>query len=644
MRETVADTMTARKIAAPRQYFVFDFDSTLVQVESLPELARISLKHHPERSTRLSEVERITELTANGRMSMTEGIALRIELLDAHRKHLESLVRALKRLLTPSVKRNKRFFKTFRDDIYVLSNGFTEIIWPVIEPLGLKRDHLFANQFLFSEDDWIRGFDTTNPLIRQDGKARQLKNLCLDGDVIVIGDGFSDYKIREAGLASHFYAFTENARREPVVELADHVLPSLDEFLYIHQFPGSISYPKTRIQVLILENVHPSAAEQFDKEGYSVRTAPASLPEDELIRELPGVTLLGIRSRTRVSERVLKAADKLKAVGAFCIGTNQIDLDACSRGGVIVFNAPYSNTRSVVELAIGEILMLARRAFEKSARLHQGNWEKSAEGCFEVRGKKLGIVGYGNIGSQLSVVAEALGMDVYYYDIVEKLPLGNATKCGSMAELLKKADVVSVHVDGQPRNEMLFGDKQFRQMKAGAFFLNLARGSVVDVNALAKALESGRLAGAALDVFPEEPTGNDTTFESALQGLPNVILTPHIGGSTTEAQENIAHFVANALISFINTGSSFGSVNFPSVQLPDLRRAHRFIHIHANEPGVLAAINQVMADHKINILGQYLKTNEQIGYVITDVSRRYEASVIGALKGVPRTINFRVLY
>ena len=626
------------------RYYIFDFDSTLVQVESLPELARVSLKNHPERAERLREVERITELTATGKMSMAEGLALRIELLNGHQKHLKSLARVLKRSISPSVKRNKSFFKKYRDHIYVLSNGFREFIVPIAEGLGLSKDHVFANGFLLDADGYIVGFDSRSPLIHQDGKARVLRELGLEGEIYVIGDGFSDMKMREAGLATRFYAFTENARREPVVEVADQVLPSLDEFLYLHQFPMSISYPKTRIRTLLLERIDAAAEEHFDKEGYAVRSVPESSSEDELIKELDGVTLLGIRSGTRITRRVLEAADKLKGIGAFCIGVNQIDLEACSDHGVIVFNAPYANTRSVVELAIGEIVTLARRVFAKSSKLHRGVWDKSAEGSFEVRGKKLGIVGYGNIGSQLSVVAEALGLDVYYYDIVEKLPLGNATKCPSLKDLLKRADIVSVHVDGRAHNAILFGEREFRSMKKGALFLNLSRGFVVEQNALAKALESGRVGGAALDVFPVEPASNDEPFVSPLQGLDNVILTPHIGGSTKEAQENIAEFVAGALISFVNSGNSFGSVNFPGVQLPDLRRAHRFIHIHKNEPGVLAAINHVMAEHKINILGQYLKTNERIGYVITDVSKKYQSRVIEKLKAVPHTIKFRVLY
>ncbi len=628
----------------PVRHFVFDFDSTLVQVESLPELARISLKHHPERAERLREVERITDLTATGQMSMEEGIALRIELASAHRKHVDSLIRVLRRSLTPSVKRNRFFFRKYRNQIYVLSNGFREFIAPVMDTLGLDSHHLFANSLCFDDRGYVIGFDSQNPLVHQDGKTRVLRNLHLGGECLVVGDGFSDVQIKEAGLATRFYAFTENVRRESVVERADHVLPSLDELLFLHALPMPGSYPRSRMRVLLLEGIHATAVDYLEKEGYTVRALAESLDEEALIRELAGITLLGIRSRTRITRPVLESVPDLKAIGAFCIGTNQVDLEACSDHGVIVFNAPYANTRSVVELTIGEILVLARRVFEKAADLNRGIWDKTTNGAFEVRGKRLGIVGYGNIGSQLSILAEALGMDVHYFDIVERLPLGNATKCTSLKELLKLADIVSVHVDGNPRNHHLFGESEFRSMKDGALFLNLSRGFVVDIDALARAVRSGKLSGAAVDVFPEEPSANGLPFASPLAGLPNVILTPHIGGSTREAQQNIADFVSSALVSFVNTGNSFGSVNFPGVQLPDLRRAHRFIHVHANEPGVLAAINAVMAEHDINILGQYLKTNEKIGYVITDVSRKYQPNVVDELARVSHTLKFRVLY
>jgi D-3-phosphoglycerate dehydrogenase len=340
---------------------------------------------------------------------------------------------------------------------------------------------------------------------------------------------------------------------------------------------------------------------------------------------------------------VLAAANRLIAIGAFCIGTNQIDLPAAMRKGVAVFNAPFSNTRSVVELTVAELIMLARRIPEKSPKMHAGEWDKSAKGAFEIRGKTLGIIGYGNIGSQLSVVAEAVGLKVLYYDVAEKLQLGNAVKANSLEELLPKADIVTLHIDGRPENKNFFGAKHFALMKPGALFINNARGHVVDVPALAEVLRSGHLGGAAIDVFPHEPKTNQEVFESELRDLPNVLLTPHIGGSTAEAQRNIAEFVPERIMQYINTGNTQQSVNFPNILLPG-QPGHRLIHIHANVPGVLARINNVLAAHHVNILGQYLKTNELVGYVITDIDKAYDQDVIQALREVEHTIKFRVLY
>ncbi len=340
----------------------------------------------------------------------------------------------------------------------------------------------------------------------------------------------------------------------------------------------------------------------------------------------------------------MEAANRLLVVGTFSIGTNQIDLDACAENGVITFNAPYSNTRSVVELAIGEIIMLMRRVPEMNSGMHRGVWNKSATRSFEIRGKKLGIIGYGNIGAQLSVLAEAMGMKVYYYDLVEKLQLGNATKIDSLNELLSEMDVVSIHVDGRPENSYFFGKEQIEAMKPGAILVNLARGSVVDLEAVTDAIESGHLAGVGLDVYPEEPKSNEEEFISELRKYDNVILTPHVGGSTEEAQFNIAQYVPARVLEYINTGSTFGAVNFPNVQLPDQKQVHRLIHIHKNVPGILAKINHILATHQANIVGQYLKTDEQIGYVITDINRQYDDELHDALRDITDTIQFRVLY
>ncbi|NMC63931.1 MAG: phosphoglycerate dehydrogenase, partial [SAR324 cluster bacterium] len=476
------------------------------------------------------------------------------------------------------------------------------------------------------------------------GKAEVIRDLKLDGELIVIGDGYTDYEIKAAIPSAHFVAFTENVIRDVVVEKADHVVDSFSDVIYISDEPVRLSYPKNKIRVLLLEQVHPRAVEIFKEEGYQVESLAGSLDKEALCNKMHRVSILGIRSKTNLTSDVFKASKTLLAVGAFCIGTDQIDLLSASESGVSVINAPYSNTRSVVELALGEIIMLMRRAIDSSKALHEGKWQKSAKGCFEVRGKKLGIVGYGNIGSQLSVLAESLGMNVYYYDVVEKLSLGNAKKCKSLEELLKISDVVTLHVDGRASNAGLIGIREFNLMKDGVVFLNLSRGSVVDTNSLVQSLKSGKVAGAAVDVFQNEPRSNEEEFFSELRGLPNVILTPHIGGSTHEAQESIAEYVAEKIISYINTGNSVGSVNFPEIALSPVFGAHRLLHVHKNVPGILAEINGTLARFKINILGQYLKTTEQIGYVITDVNKEYNSELIDTLKSIPNTIRFRVLY
>jgi len=405
-----------------------------------------------------------------------------------------------------------------------------------------------------------------------------------------------------------------------------------------------LSYPKNKINVLVLENIHQNALDTFREEGYNVEFHKGAMDEAELTEKIKDVHLLCIRSKTNVTRKVLENANRLMTVGAFCIGTNQIDLKACQEKGVVAFNAPYSNTRSVAELAIGEIIILMRGIFDKSVGMHQGKWDKSAANSFEVRGKNLGIVGYGNIGKQLSILAEAMGMHVYYYDVAEKLTVGNAIKCKTLKELLNIADIVTLHVDGRPDNKNIFGAAEFDEMKQGSYFLNLARGHVVDVPALVANIKSGKILGASVDVFPYEPKNNDEEFVSELRGLPNVILTPHIGGSTLEAQMNIAEFVPTRMINYINTGDTLNSVNFPQIQLPKQQDAHRLLHIHKNVSGILGKINSLYSKFQINILGQYLKTNENIGYVITDVDRSYSKELLEELKHIDNTIKFRVLY
>ncbi|MDW8295603.1 MAG: phosphoglycerate dehydrogenase [Raineya sp.] len=627
-----------------KNYIIIDFDSTFTQVEGLDELARIALQDVPDGIERIRQIEQITHAGMEGKISFAEALRKRVSLLKAHQKHIQELINLLKTKVSPSIQRNKQFFQQFSDNILIISSGFREFIVPIVSEYGIKPENVFANSFIFDENGNIIGYDTNNLLAQNEGKVLQLKALNLSGEIYVIGDGYTDYQMREAGLANRFYAFTENVKRESVTAKADYVLPNLDEFLFIHKLPMHVSYPKHRIKVLLLENIHPKAKAIFEKEGYQVELLKTALNENELCEAIREVSILGIRSKTNVTAKVLENAERLIAIGAFCIGTNQIDLKTCMHKGVAVFNAPYSNTRSVVELAIGEMIMLTRRIFEKSNLTHQGIWDKSAKNSREIRGKKLGIIGYGNIGSQLSVVAEALGMQVYFYDIVDKLAMGNARKCNSLEELLQIADFVSLHVDGRKENTNLIGEKEFDLMKEGVIFLNLARGHVVDIAALVKNIKNGKIAGAAIDVFPYEPKNNDEEFVSELRGLPNVILTPHIGGSTEEAQENIGEYVPQKLIDYINTGSTYASVNMPNLQLPAQKDAHRLLHIHKNTAGILAQINQVLASHQINILGQYLKTNEEIGYVITDIDKEYSKDVIKDLKRIEHTIKFRILY
>ncbi|TRX52184.1 phosphoglycerate dehydrogenase [Fulvivirga sp. M361] len=627
-----------------QKYFVIDFDSTFTQVEALDILGEIALEGHVEKENRLHKIKEITDEGMSGSLTFRESLVQRLEILDAHKNHLPLLVDRLKGEVSKSFKRNKEFFKNYTDNIFIISNGFKDFIVPIVEEYHIKADNVFANSFEFDEGGSIVGFDHNNALSINGGKAEQLKQLDLQGDVYVIGDGYTDYEIKAAGMANKFYAFTENVTRDNVLEKADHITPSLDEFLYLNKMNTAISYPKNRINILLLENIHPKAVELMKEEGYNVEVYPGGLDEDELCEKIKNVSVLGIRSKTQVTAKVLENANRLIAVGAFCIGTNQIDLNSCLKKGVAVFNAPFSNTRSVVEMAISEIIALRRKLYMSSQAMHEGKWDKSASGSHEVRGKNLGIVGYGNIGAQLSVLAEALGLNVYYYDIEEKLALGNARKCRSLKELFKKADIVTLHVDGRKENLNIIGETEFQWMKDGVIFVNLSRGHVVDIPALKDNIESGKVAGAAIDVFPSEPKSNDEEFLSELRGLPNLILTPHIGGSTQEAQENIAEFVPGKIMGYINTGSTSNSVSFPNLQLPAFENAHRLIHVHHNVPGILAKINQVLADHDINIVGQYLKTNEVIGYVITDIDKKYNRDVIKALRSIEHTIKFRILY
>jgi D-3-phosphoglycerate dehydrogenase len=408
---------------------------------------------------------------------------------------------------------------------------------------------------------------------------------------------------------------------------------------------GNTSYPKEKIRILFLENISDVAVKNFHRHGYlKVEKISRALTEEQLIQEIKDVHILGIRSKTQITKKILDAAKKLQAIGCFCIGVNQVDLKEATKNGVVVFNAPYSNTRSVAELVIGASIMLIRKIPDKNKAAHEGIWMKEAKGSYELRGKTLGIIGYGNIGSQVSVLAESLGMKVLFYDVETKLPLGNAEDARSMKELLSRSEIVTLHVPETPHTKNLINKNNLKYFKKGAILINYARGEVVDLEALRKHILEGHIGGAAVDVFPWEPEKNGDRFQSPLQDLPNVILTPHIGGSTEEAQQNIGEDVSVKLFNYLEKGITFGSHTVPALALPPQEGSHRILHIHENVPGVLSEINTRLSKNKINILGQYLKTNDEIGYVVLDVDKNISAHALHLLREVKHTIKVRLLY
>ncbi len=405
------------------------------------------------------------------------------------------------------------------------------------------------------------------------------------------------------------------------------------------------SYPKDKIKILMLENISDAAIKVFKDAGYAdIKKISGALSEDQLINEIKQVHMVGIRSKTQITEKVLQHAEKLQAIGCFCIGTNQVNLQAARKKGIVVFNAPYSNTRSVAELVIGASIILIRKILDKNKAAHEGQWKKDAKGSFEIRGKTLGIIGYGNIGSQVSILAESLGMKVIFYDNVTKLPLGNASSRKTLKEVVSKADVITLHIPETQQTKNLINKTLLKHFKKGSILINFARGEVVDLDALATALRAGHLSGAAIDVFPIEPEKNGDPFSSPLQHIPNVLLTPHVGGSTEEAQHNIGEDVSAKLLQYLEMGATTGSHTVPEISLSPQEGTHRILHIHTNVPGVLSEINTTLSENKINVLGQYLKTNDAIGYVVLDIDKKLSKNAVDLLRKVKGSLKVRLLY
>jgi D-3-phosphoglycerate dehydrogenase len=621
-------------------FLILDFDSTLIKGETFEILAKLSLQGNPKKETLLREIKETTEAAMSGNLDFAQALKKRLSLLNLHEKHVVQAIEEAKRLITPSFLKHKKFLTQYADRIYIVSGGFRELITPIVQFLGLREDHVYANEFFFNLTRNVVGIDESNPLSQSRGKSKCVKSLKLKGQGLILGDGATDAEIAEDNPHCTFYAFTEYARRTEPVKRAKREIKSLDDLL--KEFGEDIKKEEAPdLRVLLLENVHPIAVDLFQEKGFVVETLSSACSESDLIKRIPEIHFLGIRSKTQISDKVLAHAKNLMSVGAFCIGTDQIQLDEAANKGVVVFNAPFSSTRSVVELAAGLIIMLSRQIFPKSQLLHQGIWDKSTTSACEVRGKTLGIIGYGNIGAQLSILAESLGMHVVYYDLIERISLGNAQRFKDLKSLLNQSDIVTLHIDGRSENTGFFNESAFSEMKEGSLFLNLSRGHVVDLHALSKVLKSGKIKGAALDVYPQEPRSNDERFVLELQNMNNVILTPHIGGSTLEAQKNIGETVVQRFLEYFDYGSSLGSVNFPQLSIPALRSGlTRIFHIHENVPGILAAINGFFGKWNINIEAQYLSTHNNIGYVVTDVSQ-FKSDLFSELSKVPHTIRVR---
>jgi D-3-phosphoglycerate dehydrogenase len=622
---------------------VLDFDSTVVSVESLDVLAEISLAKHPEKSERLAKIAELTKLGMEGKLDFRNSLEQRVQLLDANRDHLDALIKKLKKAIGASFISHKKQIKDSADRIFIITGGFAEFVIPVMESLGVPADHVFANTFRFDDKGKIVGFDEANPLSQAGGKVGVAQKLKTEAPLVVVGDGYTDYQIREAGAADKFYCYAEHIEREAVAQKADRVVYGIDEVLEESSLPTRYTFPRSKIKVLLLDNIDKDAANALAEQGYRVEQYNPKLSEEELIKAIKDVSIIGVRTRTKLPAKVIRAGKRLMAIGVFSVGTDHVDVAEAASRGIAVFNAPFSNTRSVVELALGEAMVLMRRVFEHSTNLHNGKWSKSAAGAHEVRGKKLGIIGYGNIGSQLSVLAENVGLEVIYYDIAEKLSHGKASRVTSLQDLLKQSDIISVHFDGRASNKNLIGPKEFEMMKDGVIFLNLSRGNVVDVNALKNAVLKGKVGGAGVDVFPYEPKSADEPFESPLQGLPNVILTPHIAGSTEEAQRNIANYVSERLLKYLAQGETLGAVSLPDVYLPPIQKGMRILHVHKNVPGIVASVSAIFAKHGVNIVGQNLKTRETVGYLVTDIADKVPDALLAEIREVPETIRLRVV-
>jgi D-3-phosphoglycerate dehydrogenase / 2-oxoglutarate reductase len=603
-------------------WYVFDFDSTFTQVEAMEELAAISLENDPEKDVFIEKIKQLTDLAMEGKMPFGKSLKARIALLSAKKYHLSMLVNKLRKRVSPSFVRNKQFFKEHKGRVLIISGGFREFIEPVVKAYHIEPDCVFANTFVYDKKNNIIGADEHNLLAQEQGKVKLLKQLKLSGKVIMIGDGYTDYEVFAHGLANDFYAYTENISRPRVLEQAKKVAPSLDEILFSQRLPMSISYPKSRITAVLVGEATWLSASYFKREGYSVQTVKTI---DALINKgLSGAVNCilfdpKLNEQTKLLSFIAEHPSKVLSVGVWGELVRPEAIKKIEHTGVAIFGSRYAHTRSVAELSLHYLLYFSRKKEE------------------ELFGKRLGIIGYGHSGSLLSVLAGYLGLEVYYYDIDQKPAIGAAKQVRNLGDLLKKSDFL-VNVAGNRFGQGVFiGNKELNQLPKGAVLVHLGYDSSVDFMAVEKALSTGKLSGFYADILDESSVGK-AKFKA------NGIITYGERLKTRQVQQNIALGLSEAILNYVNTGETKFCLNLPEVQLPLLHQSHRFIHIHKNKPGVLSQINRIIGKHSINILGQYLKTNEHLGYVITDVSKAYSAELIEELKQIPETVRFRVLY
>jgi D-3-phosphoglycerate dehydrogenase len=599
-------------------YYIFDFDSTFTQVEAMEELAEISLENDPEKEILIEKIRQLTELAMDGSMPFNKSLKARIALLSAKKYHVSMLVNRLRKRVSSSFIRNKQFFKESKGNVYIISGGFKEFIVPVVKPYFIDADHVFANTFVYDNKNNIIGADENNVLAQENGKVKLLKQLKLQGNVVIVGDGYTDYEVYEAGMANKFFAYTENVSRKKVLDRSEWIAPSLDEILFTQRLPMALSYPKTRLKVLLWGEETFIAAPNFKKEGYRIELLPDAASKTLVKQHLKDSHVLLFSPSLNLASHDLNDS-KLLSAGVWGEMQDDKHLSKWASSGVSLFGSYYAHTRSVSELALMWLLQLNRNIGE------------------EIQGKKLGIIGYGHSGSMLSVICEQLGMEVFYYDVDEKPSLGNAKKVKHLSDLLRKCNNVVLTASKRFGNSILLGSKELKLLPEGAILISLSYDQSIDLLVCKELIEKEKLAGFAIDLVQSE--NRNLKWKT-----PNTILSFQKRMGTKQTQMSISEMLSEKLIDFVNTGNTRGSLNFPELNLPALQQSHRFIHIHENKPGVLAQINSILAKYKINISGQYLKTNESIGYVITDVSKEYSEKVVGDLKAISETIKFRVLY